>query len=436
MPTDGPSTAERHPASAAAERQDDRPSFWRVAVAVSSGIWAVGMVLAEPLQQLGFALTAFAAFGLWRSRRTGLDVEVKRFVYISVALVSWQAVSPAVALLTGATSEWPRAHRYFQAFEPLGSSAVAVAGSVGLPWAALAAILGFGWLASIALAAFQHFVLWPFDLPKILKVSTERVRENFGTLQVPRYGAGGFYFHRLRFAHAAVALWGPAFAACANRKWRKSSLLPAALVVALPLGIYLSFARAALGALLLVAAVAVWALGGKKLRAAGLLALLALAGVALTSSGWKERLRRAEENVSGERGVAMAAGMEMFRRHPAFGVGFGNHRPHALPAVLAQGYGPHIAWDSHNLWVTTLAETGVVGGLLLLMFHASLARALWKRARGESWVAQGALLSWLGFHILSAVHYLPFHPSVALSFYFVWGLGLVHTQKQYAVAQT
>ena len=39
-------------------------------------------------------------------------------------------------------------------------------------------------------------------------------------------------------------------------------------------------------------------------------------------------------------------------------------------------------------------------------------------------MATGALLSFGGFHLLSVVHYLPFHTSVHLCFSFIWGLGL------------
>jgi hypothetical protein len=41
-------------------------------------------------------------------------------------------------------------------------------------------------------------------------------------------------------------------------------------------------------------------------------------------------------------------------------------------------------------------------------------------------MAAGALISWGGFQILGMAHFLPFHPSVALAFAFVWGVGLVH----------
>ena len=72
------------------------------------------------------------------------------------------------------------------------------------------------------------------------------------------------------------------------------------------------------------------------------------------------------------------------------------------------------------------AETGVVGLLLYLVLHASLVVALLRRARAGHWAAGGALLSWVGFQVLGLAHFLPFHPSVALAFAFVWGVGLVH----------
>ena len=52
--------------------------------------------------------------------------------------------------------------------------------------------------------------------------------------------------------------------------------------------------------------------------------------------------------------------------------------------------------------------------------------ALLRRGRAGNPVALGAGLSWLGYQTLGVAHHLPFHPSVALGFALVWGVGLVH----------
>jgi hypothetical protein len=60
----------------------------------------------------------------------------------------------------------------------------------------------------------------------------------------------------------------------------------------------------------------------------------------------------------------------------------------------------------------------------MVLYQVALARALWRRARQGSSIGVGALLSWLGFHLLSLVHYVPYHTGVYLSFGLVWGLGI------------
>ncbi|MFP2931209.1 O-antigen ligase family protein [Pyxidicoccus sp. 3LG] len=126
----------------------------------------------------------------------------------------------------------------------------------------------------------------------------------------------------------------------------------------------------------------------------------------------------------GERQLAMSVGWELVREHPLTGVGFGNHKPAAMATADRTGINDFLATDSHNVWLTVWAETGLVGVLLFACMHLLLARALIRRHRAGSLAATGALLSWVGFQVLALVHYLPFHSNVHLSFALVWGLGL------------
>jgi O-antigen ligase len=160
-------------------------------------------------------------------------------------------------------------------------------------------------------------------------------------------------------------------------------------------------------------------------RKVGLAVAAALVVLVAVTPAWHERLGKAVENLyGGERTLAMSVGWRLVKEHPVLGVGFGNHKPAALATQEQTGITDLLATDAHNLWLTTWAETGLVGLVLLAAVHGLLARALVRRHREGSIAATGAVLSFVGFHILSLVHYLPFHSSVHLSFAFIWGLGL------------
>jgi O-antigen ligase len=243
---------------------------------------------------------------------------------------------------------------------------------------------------------------------------------------VARHGAGGLLFHRLRYAHGALALLGPFLsfflapqkAPLGRRGWN--------LAVALQLSLagYLAFARAAtLTTLLLWCAVLLLWVGGRW-RWGALLWVVAVAGGLAFQPSWRQRAQAGVENLlSGERALAMSVGLEVARAHPLWGVGFGNHQKAAFATSARTGITEYLSTDSHNLWLTTWAETGLVGLGLLFLSHLFLGRLLWE-ASSRHVVGRGAFLSWCAFHLLSCVHYLPYHTGVYLSFALVWGLGL------------
>ncbi|MBX5483862.1 MAG: O-antigen ligase family protein [Myxococcaceae bacterium] len=389
-------------------------------------VWAVGIVLREPITQAGAYAAIALGLYLWIAKKVEVPRELWPFVLSAAAYCGWQVVSTPLSLSTGASAHWPPFARFGQAVEPLAVAALAIVAQLGVPWVKLGWTLAVGWLASCAVAVYQHLFGWPFDFPAWMKLSTQRVRENFATGGAPRYGAGGFQFHRLRFGHAAIALLGPALAAAVRLGEKKARILAGVVVAALLGGIWMTFARAAFGAALIVVAAGFVLFTRGWVRRGGLILAAALVLGAVASPAWRDRFARAGANVlEGERMQAMTAGMRMFREHPLFGVGFGNHREHARALAPELHMPDHITWDSHDIWITAMAETGLVGLLLMLAFHGTLAVALYRRFKAGAWIAGGALLSWVGFLVLGGVHYLPFHSSVALTFYFVWGLGLV-----------
>src|SRR5438477_258754 len=171
--------------------------------------WAAGNVVAEPVAQIGaYVLLAVAVL---RLRLVVLSQDLRRFAAAAIALAGWQAVSPAVALWAGSARGWPRSGRYGQFFDTL-APALAGFAAADAPWVGLASVVAVGWALSVALGLYQHFVRWPFEQPAWFRTPVDRVRESFSVSGPPRYGAGGFHFHRLRFAHGAVAALGPTLA--------------------------------------------------------------------------------------------------------------------------------------------------------------------------------------------------------------------------------
>ena len=407
----------------------------RRAVTIILAVWAVGLVLAEGVQQLAAWAAVLLAVVLAFRKQLRLEPDVRAYVKATMALAAWQMVSPAIALLTGVAERWPRSSRYGQVLDTVAGAAVAAIGTVGVPWLLVGGLIAGGWLVSSALGLFQHFVLWTWEPPALLKMNMSRLHENFGTEERPRYAAGGFLFHRLRFSHSAIAVLGPALAFLARGSGAGRRLLAAAVVCALLIAPYAAFARAALLTGFGVCVVALLLLSRGAPRKVGLAVAAALVMLVAVTPAWHERLGKAVENLyGGERSLAMSVGWGLVKQHPVLGVGFGNHRPAALVTQEQTGISELLATDSHNLWLTVWAETGLVGLVLLAAVHGLLARALVRRHRAGSIAATGALLSFVGFHILSLVHYLPFHTSVHLSFAFVWGLGLCPLESEQANA--
>jgi O-antigen ligase len=383
--------------------------------------WAAGTVLAEPIAQVGAYALLLAA--LLRPGSLRLDRDVRRFSAAALLLAVWQAVSPALARWAGSSPGWPRSGRYGQLFDTI-APALAASASRAAPWVALAWVVCVGWALSGALGLYQHFVRWPFEQPGWFRTPVDRVRESFSVDGPPRYGAGGFLFHRLRFAHGAVAALGPALALALRTRKARIAVAAAATCAFLLAATYLSYARAAFA---VASALTLSALALRKSgRRVAIVLAAAIAIAVLASSDWRTRLVRGGHNLlgEGERRLSMEVAWDLVRRHPLLGVGFGNYEEAAWATRQATGVTPLLAIDAHNLWLTTWAETGLFGLLLTIAYHAVLGQALWRRMRQGSWAAAGGLLSLAGFHLLSLVHYLQHHTGVYLSFALAWGLGL------------
>ncbi len=388
--------------------------------------WALGTAASEGLMQVAADAVILCALVLLANGRVQLAADLRLPLLAGGVLAGYQALSPLLVHLVGGT-DWPPPGRWLQCLDTAAAPALVVAASVGVRWTAVEVAAAAGWTGSVGLGLLQHFVRWEAPLPTLLRLPVERVQEVFAPEGHPRFAAGGFFFHRLRFAHGAVALLGPALAAALRAASVRRRWLGAWLVLLCLLAVYLSFARAALGAAVLVGVAAGVALSRGWARRAGMAGVLVLLVAVAVAPGWRLRLADASENVfDGERALARSAGWDLVRRHPVLGVGFGNYHAAALARSVDTGLPPQLARDAHALWLTTWAETGLVGLLLWLAWQVLLALALLRRTRAGAWPATGALLSWGAFQALALVHHLPFHSSVHLTFALVWGVGLVY----------
>jgi len=386
--------------------------------------WAAAFWLSEGLLQAVADLSLLASAVLVL-RGASLPPWARPAVRAALALAAWQALSPLVARALWAPG-LPPAALWLHCLDTAALAAAALLGAQVVRWTWPAVLLATGGLLSLALSAVQHLVRWSIPVPPVLRLPVRRVHETFGGEDL--YAAGGFFFHRLRLAHASVAALGPAIATAIRPAAPRIRTLAAALAVACVGCIVLAYARAALLTALLLAGLAgVVVTLSARVRSAVCALLLVLGIAALVSPGWHARLGAATENfVGGERALARGAGWDLVHHHPWLGVGFGNYRTAALARASVTGINDQLSRDAHSIALTVWAETGVPGLLLWVMLHVALLRALLQRAREGNTVALGAALSWIGYQTLGIAHYLPFHPSVALGFALIWGAGLVH----------
>lgn len=387
-------------------------------------VWALGTLGLEGVEQAGAGAAILMAAATWRRARIAEDLRL--FAWLTLGLAAWQLVSPLVALVAGASGgALPRASRWTQGLDTLAPLALVVVSAYGVPWRLLAIVLGVGWGLEAAVGLFQAFVQWPWERLGPFKFPVNRLHQNFGAEGGPIRRAGlGLFFHRLRFAHGAVAMLGMALAVALGRGPGRRRLLAGAAAIALLGCAYLSYARAALAAAMGVALLGLAALLPGKTRLAAL-AIVALAGATLAfSPTWQTRLSGAIVSLkTGERSVAFGTGWKTVQDHPVLGAGFGNYTVASKP-YQSPDESPVIYTSAHNVVLTVWAETGLVGLLLYLAQQLALAVALWRRARAGSIVGAGALLSLVGFHLVGLSHFTQFHTGVALTFALLWGLGL------------
>ena len=123
------------------------------------------------------------------------------------------------------------------------------------------------------------------------------------------------------------------------------------------------------------------------------------------------------------------AALEMFRDHPILGVGPGNYPLHYLDYSEQIGLDPRLApRDPHNLYLGTMAETGIVGACALLAVLWLALRGAW-RARlrlggGDSLMAEGVFVGLMSFLVAGVF----LHAAYPRYLWMMVGFGLVAGQ--------
>jgi putative inorganic carbon (HCO3(-)) transporter len=140
---------------------------------------------------------------------------------------------------------------------------------------------------------------------------------------------------------------------------------------------------------------------------AGAVALVVIAGLVFMPSGLQARIglsssssanpevakvsQGSEDAIRGRKSENLAA-LQMFRDHPILGVGPGNYPLHYLEYSQKIGLDPRLAnREPHNLYLGTLAETGIVGASAFFVVLWLSLRGAW---RGKRWLrGRDALLA-------------------------------------------
>lgn len=175
-------------------------------------------------------------------------------------------------------------------------------------------------------------------------------------------------------------------------------------------GVAYSFSRASyLGALAVIAVYAVRrsvrGLAGAAIGLCGLLPLLPAAVTARLGTIWSSN---GTDPDSAVRLDLWASALRMFDAHPVLGVGYLHFAEHLPAYFLSSGdYDSFLVQFSmldhaHNTFLTTLAETGAVGALLVLALGATGWHRAWRAMRAADWVGEGAVLAFIGTGVCSA----------------------------------
>lgn len=394
-------------------------------------VWGVGVEVNEGLASVGLGLCALAAC-VDLVRRGELRSVARRSAPV-LAYVGWCCLG---ALLVGRS---PTGTGISRALEwvavPLGAWALRAVGPERRN--RVAAVIAAGFLLSCLAAGLQSFGVWP---PLSALAPLRFTRIPFQHVYEPvqgsagRFMGGGLLFHRLKFAHvgAITVLFALPHAVRASGRTRAAacavSVLGALSVLLFP------YARAAVVALALSAAV-VGVLAARRTARAALVGgalVLAIAAAAFSSPGLRGRFSASLSGEgSGHRTQLWASGWNAVKASPIAGVGAGRFVPQNFAAPGTSPEVLELKAKAHNQFLTVAAETGWVGLALFLWMLASFVRPLLHARRS----ALGALGAIAFFVLISMLHDPLFHPVVAMALMLALAGGLADVGAAEPVTQ-
>ena len=200
-----------------------------------------------------------------------------------------------------------------------------------------------------------------------------------------------------------------------------------AAIVALALGVAYSFSRAAyLGALAMIALFAVRrSIRGLVGMAVSLGCLLPLLPAEVTARLGTVSSSSGLDVDSAVRLDLWSSALRMLDTHPVFGVGYLNFASNLPTFFIDTGNYSSFPIQlsqlefAHNIYLTVLAETGIVGALLVGALVVIGWRRAWSAARAGDWAGESALLAFVGVGVCSAFGEVLLVPPILAAFVMV-----------------
>jgi len=398
---------------------------------IQLSFWGVGVQCSEGLATFG-ALGCAAGVAWALARRQADWLEIGRGWWPILAYVLWAAIAPTAVghWPTGAgiarTADWlliPVAAFAFRTLAPRQRTIVGVA---------CAAIL----LLSCAVAALQHFGIWPepgaFSRLGWTRISFQRVYERApGTTN--RFMVGGLFFHRLKFAHVE----GLAVLVALSWAFHTTGWLRAFTALVAGVGfisiLMFPYARAAAVALVVTALATALLFQRRRVgvRIAAAAILVGFVAILASQRPLRERfLSAATDSGSGNRRAMLQTGFAAIRAHPMVGLGLGRFRPSLFAPPNAPEEVLTHPGKSHNQFVTVAAEAGLPGLLLFCLALAWLGSAMVLQ-RPEGAAGASALLF---FVLLSLFHDPLYHSEFSMALMLTLGAALANKDDQLLAA--
>jgi O-antigen ligase len=199
--------------------------------------------------------------------------------------------------------------------------------------------------------------------------------------------AAGSFSHPNQYAGYLIVLIPLALMLAIDRRAAPRLRRPSALAAALALAaVAFSFTRGAVGGL--VAGGLIWLAVVRPRAALAAAVAIAIGGVLLTPPALKDRLSDPAGNDLGLRADLWRSALDLYRTEPITGVGLGNFGEAygRLPATVSSGSQRRLLHQqqvlvpphANNLFLTILAEQGIIGALAFL---GLLGAALWSCRR-------------------------------------------------------